>query len=137
MGFWLEYPDLDAMSALVLGEKPEELSYLRRAIHGVMFPFCGMNFAFRRDWIDCAQLIDVPRFDDTWMGWIWQKVAYDRGSCFNLQGPMIRHVRQSNVWANLQDEVKYLKTNEDLWSAIYTAPRDQGPQELRKAFGFA
>ena len=134
IGFWMDYPDLDAMSALVLGERPESVSFLRDPLYNMYFPFCGMNFAFKKQWADCAVLIDVPRFDDIWMGWIWQKVAYDAGCCFNFNGPLVRHVRQSNVWKNLEEEVRYLKTNEDLWEACYKAPRGTSPEELRNHF---
>lgn len=133
IGLWVGIPDLDAMSQLVLGAEPDEVQLLQSSLHGVMFPFCGMNFAFRpKDWLDCAQLIDVPRFDDIWMGWIWEKVAYDRGCCFNMNGPLVRHVRQSNVWQNLVEETKYMQLNETLWSAVLQARRGISPQELRK-----
>jgi glycosyltransferase involved in cell wall biosynthesis len=134
MGFWMEHHDLDAITQLVLNRhaQPYEQKFMRSGIFGRMFPFCGMNFAFRREWSDCARLIDVPRWDDIWMGWIWEKVAYDRGACFNLNGPLVRHIRQSNVWKNLEEEIPYLKVNEDLWSTIYQAPRGVSPDELRK-----
>ena len=58
------------------------------------------------------------RIDDIWMGWMWQREAYQRGYCFNLSGPMVRHSRQSNVWRNLRDESRYLEENETLWRKI-------------------
>jgi hypothetical protein len=135
IGLWTNIPDLDAMSQLVLGDTPSEITLLRQSIYGVMFPFCGMNFAFKaKYWADCAVLIDVPRFDDIWMGWIWEKVAYDRGCCFNTAGPLVRHARQSDVWNNLEQEVKYLKVNETLWRTIYQAGRGVSAAELRKHF---
>jgi len=135
IGLWQGYPDLDAMTALVLGEQPERVHYLQSRIYGVMFPFCGMNYAFKKEWADSAVHIDVPRFDDIWMGWVWEKVAFDKGCCFNIEGPMVQHVRQSNVWKNLEEETKYMLTNENLWSAIYSAKRGTSPEELRKHFG--
>jgi reversibly glycosylated polypeptide len=133
MGFWNIYPDFDAMSALVHGEKME-IAHAIGTIYQRYFPFCGMNFAFHRDQFDCAVLIDVPRFDDIWMGWIWEKVAYEKGLCFNLSGPRVNHVRQSKVWENLQQEVKYLELNEDLWEAIHRAPRGLTAETLRRKF---
>ena len=61
IGLWTGYPDLDAMSALVIGEQPEGCQLLRSSVHGDMFPFCGMNYAFRKDQWECAKHVDVPR----------------------------------------------------------------------------
>jgi glycosyltransferase involved in cell wall biosynthesis len=133
IGLWVGYPDLDAMTALVIGDQPEGCRLLHSAVYGTMFPFCGMNYAFRKDQTDCAVHIDVPRFDDIWMGWIWERVAYDKGQCFNMDGPLVRHTRQSNVWKNLEEETKYMFTNETLWSAIYAA-KGSDPKTLRELF---
>jgi len=136
MGFWLKNPDFDAVRTLAEGETAGQFAFLQQTIYGKMFPLSGMNFAFHRAWADEAVLIDVPRFDDIWMGFIWQKIAYERRACFNLQGPMVTHSRQSNVWKNLQDEVRYLELNESLWSTIYTAPAGLSASELRlRLFG--
>lgn len=130
IGLWVKNPDFDAMTALVLGPETP-VTYARMPFFMRYFPFCGMNFAFHRDWADCAVLIDVPRFDDIWMGWIWEKVAYGKGHCFNLAGPLVTHARQSDVWKNLEDEVKYLKVNEDLWSTVHNAPVGLSADDLR------
>ena len=90
-----------------------------------------MNIAFRpKLWHPWCQFIDVPRFDDIWMGWLWQREAYRRGACFNLSGPLVRHARQSNVWKNLKDEAEHLETNETLWRSIECSPFDSY-EELR------
>ncbi len=121
MGFWDGIGDYDACSQLVVGCRTE-MSFKQETIFGRYFPLCGMNLAFHPvDWWPWCQFVDVPRFDDIWMGWLWQKEAYRRGNCFNLNGPVIRHIRQSNVWANLRDEAKHLEDNEILWQAIATS----------------
>jgi Reversibly glycosylated polypeptide len=134
IGLWTNHLDLDAVSALVLGERVQAEQYARFPFYHYMFPFCGMNFAFTKEWADCAILINVPRWDDIWMGWIWEKVAYEKGYCFNLAGPMVNHARQSDVWKNFEDESKYLKVNEDLWKAIYNAPTGLSAAGLREKF---
>jgi hypothetical protein len=134
IGLWTNNLDLDAASTLVLGGDAQAQQYARFPFYHHFFPFCGMNFAFRKEWAEEAVLIDVPRFDDIWMGWIWEKIAYEKGYCFNLAGPMINHSRQSDVWKNLEDEAKYLKVNEDLWSAIYNAPAGLTAVDLRGKF---
>ena len=120
MGFWLGVGDYDACSQLVVGANTP-MFFNTDLIFGQYFPLCGMNLAFRpKDWWPWCRFIDVPRFDDIWMGWLWQKEAYRRGACFNLAGPIVHHSRQSNVWANLRDEVKHLEANETLWQKIAT-----------------
>jgi len=122
MGFWSVVGDYDAVGQLVHGAT-RYMEFRRQAVHGQYFPWCGMNVAFRpREWMPWCRFIDVPRFDDIWAGWLWQKEAYRRGYCFNLAGPIVRHSRQSNVWQNLRDEARYLEENETLWREIAGHP---------------
>ncbi len=130
MGFWTGVPDFDAIAALQLGPDAT-VKFNQRMVYGEYFPFCGMNFAFRREWVDSAVLIDAARWDDIWMGWIWEKVAYENGFCFNLCGPVVRHSRQSNVWRNLREESLYIEQNETLWEKIAKAPFGVSAGSLR------
>lgn len=117
IGFWTGVPDYDAASQLVHGGKP--MVFDKFPVFGQYFALCGMNIAFRpAEWLPWCSFIDVPRFDDIWAGWLWQKEAYRRGHCFNLNGPMVHHVRQSNVWKNLRHESQWLEQNERLWAEI-------------------
>jgi hypothetical protein len=123
MGFWLEIGDYDAPGQLVHGAR-HPMTFSRKAMHGRYFPLCGMNLAFRAaEWPWC-QFVNVPRFDDIWQGFLWQKKAYSKGQCFNLAGPVVRHARQSNVWQNLLDESKSMERNETIWQDIYTSSYD-------------
>lgn len=123
MGFWRHIGDYDAVGQLAHGAS-HPMVFHREPIHGRYFPLCGMNLAFRpRDWAPWWQFIDVSRFDDIWQGFLWQRHAYERGHCFNLGGPVVRHARQSNVWANLRDEAVHLEANETLWRKIATHPQ--------------
>ena len=117
MGFWVDLGDYCAIRQLAFGGSLMQFS--RKTMFERYFPLCGMNLAFRpREWLPWCRFIDVLRFDDIWMGWLWQREAYRRGYCFNLAGPLIRHSRQSNVWDNLRDEIAYLEENETLWRKI-------------------
>jgi len=123
MGFWTGVGDYDAPGQLVHGAtKP--MTFDQRPIHGRYFPLCGMNLAFRASEWPWCQFINVPRFDDIWQGFLWQKKAYAYGQCFNLNGPLVRHSRQSNVWANLRDETLNLERNETIWQKIHALPLD-------------
>lgn len=135
IGFWLGAPDWDAPSQLVRGDEEMTFTY-QKTIFGKYFPFCGMNFAFKKEWIECARLIDVERMDDIWMGFIWQKIAYEKGYCFNLNGQMVYHSRQSNVWHNLKVEAEHLKTNETLWQKVHQAPRGLSYNSLKLYLGY-
>lgn len=122
IGFWSGVPDWDAASQLVYGDK-FVMNFHTEPIFGQWFALSGMNIAFRpKDWLPWCQFIDCPRWDDIWMGFLWQRHAYRLGQCFNLRGPRVRHSRQSNVWQNLRDEARYLEENETLWWKIATNP---------------
>lgn len=121
MGFWTEIGDYDACGQLVHGAT-HPMEFSREAIHGRYFPLCGMNLAFKvKEW-PWAKFIDVERFDDIWQGFLWQRRAYADGKCFNLKGPLVRHSRQSNVWANLRAEAVNLEKNETVWQRAATQP---------------
>lgn len=131
MGFWTHIGDYDACSQLVHGARP--MTFHRKPVFGRYFPLCGMNLSFRlSEWPWC-RFVDVNRFDDIWQGWMWQKHATEQGQCFRLDGPMVRHSRQSNVWANLREEAKYLEASDTLWSFIAQLPAGLSYAELRKA----
>jgi hypothetical protein len=121
MGFWKEVPDYCAVRQLAFRNDP--MTYHSQIVFGKYFSLCGMNLAFRpMEWLPWCTFIDVPRFDDIWMGWLWQREAYRRMACFNLHGPFVTHARQSNVWQNLRDETQYLEASETLWRTIALCP---------------
>ena len=121
MGFWHHVGDYDACAQLIHGAH-HPMDFKKGARYGDYFALSGMNIAFRADQWPMCQFIDVPRFDDIWMGLIWQRIAYDRRQCFNLAGPTVTHSRQSNVWANLRAEAPNMERNETLWQVIDAHP---------------
>ena len=121
MGYWENIPDRDAIAQLAHGAFTE-MEFFKKIIFNKYFALSGMNLAFRTELSEWFEFIDVSRFDDIWMGWIAQRMAYANNYCFNLNGPTIRHARQSNVWQNLRDEAKFLELNETLWQSIYKSP---------------
>lgn len=134
MGFWTEVGDYCAVRQLVHHShgRPDEMVFMDQVLHDRYFPLCGMNLAFRpAEWDPWWQFIDVDRYDDIWMGWLWQREAYRRGACFNLTtAPLVRHSRQSNVWKNLVAEACYAEQSETLWREIATSPHgDHGDYE--------
>lgn len=130
MGFWVDVGDYDAPGQLVHGAR-HPMEFRRCPVFGRYFPLCGMNLAFRPSSWPWCQFIDVPRFDDIWQGFLWQKHAYANHHCFNLNGPLVRHSRQSNVWQNLREEAVHLENNETLWQDIFMS-RETEYEKLRK-----
>jgi hypothetical protein len=132
MGFWTENPDYDAPRQLC---SIEECHFKKGIISGMYFPLCGMNLAFRaEEWPWCS-FINVPRFDDIWMGFIFQKHAYSQRKAFNLRGPTVRHSRQSSVWKNLRAEAINMERNETIWQEIDAMPKDLSHQEVIRRLG--
>lgn len=130
MGFWSGVPDYDAIGQLRNGDAPPRFN--QQAIFGVYFPLCGMNLAFRAEEWPWCQFVNVPRYDDVWAGFIWQRSAYARGLAFNLAGPTVRHSRQSNVFKNLAVETLHLERNETLWRDIAQGPLLPHPNMLER-----
>lgn len=131
MGFWAGVGDYDAVSQLVYGAT-HKMIFKQHAIYGRYFPLCGMNLAFRVDQWPWCQFIDIPRFDDIWQGFIWQKHAYSSGQCFNLNGPVVTHSRQSNVWQNLKDETVNLERNETIWLQVHQSTAKEHADYLKE-----
>lgn len=118
IGFWRGSGDFSAVDDLA-SVKGSMIGFTMRSIFGRYFALSGMNIAFRpKDWLPWCQFIDVPRYDDIWMGLLWQKEAYRRGFCFSFNGPEVFHDKQSNKFANLRHEAKWLEENETLWLKI-------------------
>lgn len=126
LGFWRGIGDYCGVRSLAFANAP--MTFDRAPISGRYFALCGMNVAFRPvEWSPWCEFINVPRFDDIWMGWLWQREAYRRGYCFNLGGPDITHARQSNVWQNVRDEAVHLEASETLWQKIATCSASDYP----------
>lgn len=121
MGFWSHVGDYDAVGQLAYGAT-NPMTFSRTVVWERYFPLCGMNLAFRVNQWPWCQFVNVPRFDDIWQGFLWQKRAYSLGMCFNLAGPIVKHSRQSNVWANLRDEAANIERNETIWQTIHEMP---------------
>ena len=62
------------------------------------------------------------RFGDIWAGVILKKIADHLGYSINSGSPAIKHLRASNVWANLRKEAPGLGINETFWAAVDAVP---------------
>lgn len=119
-GLWLGNPDVDAVTALSMGnEKPA----LRDQVipRGCLFPMSGMNIAFRRE---IAPLMyfglhgpswGVDRFDDIWCGMMTKKVLDLCNMAATSGRPNIKHIRASDPMTNLAKEAPGYKMNIELF----------------------
>lgn len=124
LGLWRGIPDFDSIS--VLSGKTEELQIPETRIvpRGQYFPFCGMNFGFKRE---VAPLCYFPlmgngypfgRFDDIWFGIICKKICDHLGYFISCGHPCIYHSKASNAFNNLVKEAPGIKYNEFFWEKI-------------------
>jgi len=123
-GVWEGVKDWDAPTQLVRGN-PDVTFYKGVVPKGVLFPVCSMNLAFKRKMIPymyqapMGPKIGLDRFADIWGG-IEAKKDIDRLGWAAVTGyATVKHTRASNVFINLQKEVKGLAMNEEYGKGEY------------------
>lgn len=119
-GIWLGVKDWDAPTQLVNGN-PDTRFYKGPVPRGIYYPMCGMNVMFKRKllpymyWAPMGKKVKMDRFADIWAGIYSKREIDDRGWAVYTGGAPVIHERASNVWDNLEKEVKGLKLNETVW----------------------
>jgi hypothetical protein len=120
-GVWKNIPDLDAPTQLVLGDSPSVEFYRGPIPNGVMFPFCGMNVAFRKEalpfmyWAPVRDLRGAERFDDIWMGINMIPQVQEAGGAIVTGMASCVHTRLSDTMKNLGQEHYGIALNERYW----------------------
>jgi hypothetical protein len=124
MGLWEGIPDFDAINMLSNSSNQIQLTPNRIIPKGQYFPFCGMNFAFKRDVTPLTFFAlmgyNTPfgRFDDIWFGIICKKICDHLDFSISCGTPHIYHSKASNAFDNLVKEAPGIKMNEHFWEAI-------------------
>jgi reversibly glycosylated polypeptide/UDP-arabinopyranose mutase len=120
-GVWKGVPDRDAPTQLIAGAHTPVDFYKGPIPKGVLFPFCGMNVAFRISalpyiyYAPVGQFKGAERFDDIWGG-IPMKKDFDTNGWAIVSGfASVKHERASDPFKNLEREVIGIKENEDFW----------------------
>lgn len=131
-GVWTGVPDLDASHQLVLG--PHDQDFYRGPIpHGIYFPMCIMNVAFKREFLkymyQAPMFGTINRFADIWGGYYATRAAHDLGVAVVTGYATIDHQRASNPFANLIKEAQGVDMHEYL-----TTPFVQKLQESYAAY---
>ena len=142
MGLWEGVPDLDAIHMLTNHTEPLILPKTRIMPKNQYFPFCGMNFAFKREF---AVLTYFPlmgknspfgRFDDIWFGIICKKICDHLDLAITVGEPYIYHSKASNAFDNLVKEAPGIKFNETFWKIVDSIKLDgKSPTFCMKEIG--
>ena len=92
------------------------------------FPFCGMNFAFRRA---ALPAVYFPRmgegsryawFDDIWCGLLLQRIFAHSGDLITIGEPWVRHTQASDAVENLVKEAPGIAAHEQYWRILAALP---------------
>lgn len=137
-GVWQGVPDRDAMTQLIAGSHRPVEFYKGPIPKGILFPFCGMNVAFRIEalpfvyYAPVGQFKGAERFDDIWGG-IPMKRDFDNVGYAIVSGyASVRHERASDPYKNLEREVIGIKENEYFWKGESTHPFFKEFEKKRK-----
>lgn len=146
MGLWQEIPDLDAVgrvSQLVGDEYNDEIvrtrpggfrmeAEVRLMPYFQYWPFCGMNFSFRRRALPVlffpkmGKNSPFKRFDDIWCGLLMQTVLSSTGDLAVVGGAHVRHTQASSTFSCLKNEAAGVEFNEGLWRILEALPLPAG-----------
>lgn len=118
-GIWQKNPDWDAPTQLLNNNASHKDFFKGLIPKNILFPFCGMNVAFKRKAIPYVYYAPVntlkgaERFDDIWAG-IEFKPDFDKLNWGIATGyASCIHERESNVFKNLEKEATGIRLNEE------------------------
>jgi reversibly glycosylated polypeptide/UDP-arabinopyranose mutase len=103
---------------------PLRLTETRVMPRGQYFPFCGMNFAFKKEatpmclFALMGQGSPFGRFDDIWFGVICKKICDHLNYFITCGKPYIYHSKASDAFNNLVKEAPGIKFNENFWQTV-------------------
>lgn len=125
-GVWNIVPDYDAPTQLLVPFDHFPVFYRGPIPKGVQTNLCGMNIAFKRKalpyvyYAPVAEFKGAQRFDDIW-GFYKTKLDFDERNWAIMTGiAEVDHIRASDVWKNLEQEVVGMRLNEDYWKGEKT-----------------
>lgn len=144
MGLWEGIPDFDSINMLSGTSNQINLTPNRLIPKGQYFPFCGMNFAFKREATPLTYFAlmgyNTPfgRFDDIWFGVICKKICDHLDFAISCGTPYIFHSKASNAFDNLVKEAPGIKANESFWEIIDNVKlQEKTPCSCMKELGVA
>lgn len=125
-GGWSNIPDFDGPQMLQFPTvRFQPMKHEQRVVpYANYFPFCGMNFAFRREATPAMYFLlqgpDWPfdRFDDIWAGIFLKKITDHLNQAITTGYPTIFHEKGTNPFVAVKKEASGLPVNEWFWKAI-------------------
>jgi hypothetical protein len=109
-GFWLDNPDIDALTRLerqpvVRGYKPHWQGNFALQ-PGTWSPFNSQNTALMRDVLPAYFLSPyIGRYDDIWAGYVIARIAQQLGDFICFGDPLVRQQRNPHdLWKDLDEE---------------------------------
>lgn len=136
-GIWHGVYDYDAPTQLVKGNPPATF-YKGSIPHGVYFPFCGMNVAFKKKalpymyYAPMGHRVGLDRFGDIWLGITLKRECDSRDWAIVTGYSAVQHNKASNVFKNLQKEAIGLELNETFWKGDESHPYFKEYRERRE-----
>lgn len=124
VGLWEGVPDYDSINTLAGKNSKLQIGPTRIVPKGQYFPFCGMNFGFKKEVTPLVYFAlmgngyPFGRFDDIWFGIICKKICDHLGYLISCGHPCVYHSKASNVFNNLVKEAPGIKYNENFWEFI-------------------
>lgn len=125
VGLWQGVPDFDAIQTLSGANQKIRLPKTRVLPAGQYVPVCGMNLAFKREFLPACYFLlqgegyPFRRFDDIWFGVITKRIADHLKLMITMGYPYIHHARASDPMTNLVKEAPGVKFNERFWEIIH------------------
>lgn len=121
-GFWLEEPDIDAITRLAIA--PCVTHYKRQENFslgiGTWAPFNSQNTALHRSIIPAYFLCpNIGRFDDIFASYFVKRLADHFGDSITFGLPLVKQTRNAHcLWTDLEDEKLGLQTVDFLCDAL-------------------
>lgn len=129
-GVWEGVHDHDGPTQLVCGNRP--MTFYKGVIpKGCLFPCSGMNLMWPVKatpymyYAPMGKKLGVQRFADIWMG-TYMKRRFDLLNKAVVSGySTVYHDRASNVFANLEEEARGIRMNEQWDTSVPRVPGDE------------
>jgi hypothetical protein len=120
-GFWLDDPDIDALTRLHRQPLVRGLSRSCFALEpGTWSPFNSQNTALARDVVPAYFLGPyIGRYDDIWPSYLVTRIAQHLGDVIAFGEPVVRQQRNvHDIWKDLDNERNGMLMTDDLCAAL-------------------
>jgi hypothetical protein len=120
-GFWLDDPDIDALTRLHRQPLVRGMNKPAFALEpGTWSPFNSQNTALKRDGIPAYFLGPyIGRYDDIWPSYVFTRIAQHLGEVVVFGDPLVRQKRNfHDLWRDLDNERNGMIMTDDFCDAL-------------------